>query len=220
MEGNQNKNKVLAVIATVTLLMGVIGATYAYFAAQIGGAKTANVTLTIPTTDTVTYSTGSAITNTATQQNFYQGAGDLTLGTTTAQAQLKASSSAAVPTNTYCYLAYYTVTNGLAYTVNSSTPEVVMTVTKKINSGSAVTVYQNVDVTPARTCYFPKTNASGTLSTCQTSAIKHTFNATSAGATTTDLFNITVVFKNLSTDQQANTNKTYKGVVHIESVAC
>ena len=223
MEENQDKkknNKLVAVIATATLLMGVIGATYAYFAAQIGDAKTANVTLTTKTTDTVTFSTGSAISNTATQQNFYEGAGDLTIGTTTAQAQLKANNSAAVATNTYCYLAYYTITNGLAYTVNSSTPEVVMTVTKKTNTNSAVTVYQNVDVTTAKTCYFPKTNASGTLSTCQTSAIKHTFVATSAGATTTDLFNITVVFKNLSTDQQANTNKQYKGVVHIENVAC
>ena len=216
MEGNQNKNnksKVLAVIATVTLLMGVIGATYAYFAAQIGAAKTANVTLTTKTTDTVTFSTGSAISNTATQQNFYEGAGDLLIGTTTAQAQLKANNNASVPTNTYCYLAYYTVTDPLAYTVNSSTPELLLNVTK---NGTAVITNKDI-TTGTATVYFPTANNGTTY--------KHTFAATTKNTTTTDTFNVTVTFKNLSTDQSSttgtnNTGKTFTGVIHIENVAC
>ena len=217
MEENQNKkknSKVLAVIAIATLLVGVIGATYAYFVGQIGGPATANVTLTTGTNDVVTFSAGSAITiGPVTQANFGEGAGDKS-GSTTATAKLKANNQANVPTNSYCYQAYLTVsTNTFAYTVNSSTPELLLNVTK---NGTAVITNKDI-TTGTATVYFPTANNGTTY--------KHTFAATTKNTTTTDTFNVTVTFKNLSTDQSSttgtnNTGKTFTGVIHIENVAC
>ena len=230
MKENQDKkknNKLVAVIAIATLLVGVIGATYAYFVSQIGPAATANVTLTTGTNDVVTFSTGSAITiGPLTQANFGSGAGDKS-GTTTAVASLKANNQANVATSKYCYKAYLTITtNNLVYT-SGSTPELVLNVVKRVyQNKSAVTttgtatsttnLITNKDITTGTTTVNFPTTADGST----TSVGKHTFLATTKNLVTTDVFDVTVTFKNLNSDQQLNTGKTFSAVIHIENMAC
>ena len=205
---DNRKNVVFAAIAIATLIVAIIGATYAYFVAQVGSGATANVTLTTRTTDSLTFSTGSAITiGPVTQANFAQGAGNKS-GSTTGTVQLKANANSSA---TYCYSAYLKVTtNNFVYsTAPTNTPE--LTVTAQKNS---TTVLSSRDITTAAVnsqVNFP-TALNG-------STVKHTITAT-AGNTTTDNWTVTVTFVNLNSDQNSNTGKTFQATIYFENTAC
>ena len=65
------KNTILlTVIAIATLLVAMVGATFAYFTAQRGKGAQADITVTTSTSDSVIYSQFSNLTVVATQQNF------------------------------------------------------------------------------------------------------------------------------------------------------
>ena len=55
------KNTILIAIGLVTLLIVIIGATYAYFTAQGGGSNNTNVDVTTGTTDLLSFSFGDEI---------------------------------------------------------------------------------------------------------------------------------------------------------------
>lgn len=60
----------LTVIAIATLLVAVVGATFAYFSAQIGQGKSAQMTVTTSNEDTLTYGSFKPLYIIATQTNF------------------------------------------------------------------------------------------------------------------------------------------------------
>ena len=71
------KNTVLlTVIAIVTLLLCVIGATFAYFQAQGGIGVNANVNVTTNTTDNLSFFVGNPISFSINQENFGPGDGN------------------------------------------------------------------------------------------------------------------------------------------------
>ena len=84
-KSNQKKALVLSVIGVLTLIAVVVGATFAYFAAQSGGAGNINVNAGTATTDNLSFSVGEAISIIADQSNFAQGLGNQA-GSTTASA--------------------------------------------------------------------------------------------------------------------------------------
>ncbi len=71
----------LTVIAIATLLVAVIGATFAYFTAQAGAGAQANVNVTTSTTDTATFSKFDNLSINATLQNFDKDDASLTAAT-------------------------------------------------------------------------------------------------------------------------------------------
>ena len=69
----EKKNTVLlTVIAIATLLVAMVGATFAYFTAQRGDGAQADITVTTSTSDSIVYGSFNPLILKATQQNFNQ----------------------------------------------------------------------------------------------------------------------------------------------------
>ncbi len=66
----KNKTFVLSIVAIATLLIVVVGATYAYFVAQGGASANTNVNVQTSTTDNLSFEVGEAINITVNQDNF------------------------------------------------------------------------------------------------------------------------------------------------------
>ncbi len=98
------KNTVLlTVIAVATLLVAVIGATFAYFTAQRGDGAQADITVTTSTSDSIVYGNFEPLLLKATQQNFASEAGSLQ-ASTEGKITLTASDNAdRSDTADYCY---------------------------------------------------------------------------------------------------------------------
>ncbi|MEG1506295.1 MAG: hypothetical protein RR478_02230 [Bacilli bacterium] len=204
----EKKNTLLlTVIAVATLLVAVVGATFAFFTAQKGTGANANVNVKTSTTDSLVYNAGTAISITATQANFAEGLGNRT-GVNTSTVTLVANADTSA---TYCYTADFIVTaNTFEYSAlnNGHLPELKVDITK---NGTAVMTARDITTTGASTINVPTVNAGAVL--------KHPINA-AAGATTTDSWETTVTLVNLAVDQQENTGKTFAGTITFTTVAC
>ncbi len=212
MEVNNNKNSiVITVIAVATLLVAVVGATFAYFQATADSAKSTNVTVTTGTAGSTTFTVGSAINITADQTTFASGAGNRS-GSTTGSAKFVAPTAVSGTLNASDLQSCYKVTvnisaNGFSYTVNSNTPELTLTVTK-----NSTAVVSSKDITTTTGDIQIPTASGGTTYT-------HTL-STTAGGNVTDSWNVTVTLINLTTNQNANAGKSLSGTLKFESTSC
>ena len=68
-----NNKKILSLIALILIAVMVLGATYAYFAAQVSDAVTRNVNVLTHTVDTLTFSISNDINIEVNPEDFYQG---------------------------------------------------------------------------------------------------------------------------------------------------
>ncbi len=101
---DNNKNKILTLIAIITIVLTLIGATYAFFAAQAGGTTSTNATVTSNTTDLLTFSMNRDISFTVTQSDFQEN-GTNKSGDATATATLTPNNKTGAATmNYYLYL--------------------------------------------------------------------------------------------------------------------
>ena len=212
---NRKNTILLTVIAVATLLVAVVGATFAYFTAQ--GGTTAQTPVNVQTAQT---SNGSFVTNgqisiNATQENFYQGAGDQK-STATAKVTYTASSTAA---SDFCYTVGLQVTaNNFVYTTApTNTPELTFTARKNANASdmtSATTLIdaQDITTTTASTTIQVPTSVGG-------GEYKHQISATQ-GQKITDQWDFTVTLVNLESDQNANTGKAFTGQIVFTHVEC
>ena len=87
---NNKKTMILSVVAIVTFAILIVGATYAYFTAQIGDGKRAGINVTTYTTDVLTFATGDAVSLEADKTTFGKDKGSVS-GTTYASALLTAN---------------------------------------------------------------------------------------------------------------------------------
>ncbi len=212
---NRKNTILLTVIAVATLLVAVVGATFAYFTAQ--GGTTARTPVNVQTAQT---SNGSFVTNgsisvTANQEDFYQGAGDRS-STATATVTYTASSTAA---SDFCYTVGLQVTsNNFEYTTApANTPELTFTARKSANASDmtgATTLIdaQDITTTTASTTIQVPTSVGG-------GEYNHQISATQ-GQTITDKWDFTVTLVNLDSDQNANTNKSMAGQIVFTHVDC
>ena len=76
------KNMVFMVIGAITLIAVTLGATYAYFVAQSGGAGNIDTNVITGTTDNLSFSFGDEINIYATEENFAEGMGSISDSTT------------------------------------------------------------------------------------------------------------------------------------------
>ncbi len=104
---NRKKEITLLVIGILTLVFLVVGATYAFFKAQTGPAANFNVSTTTGTTDNLTFTTVGNILINASADNFAKGSEDL-FGTITATANLIANNGTNI-TEPYYYNVYLEV---------------------------------------------------------------------------------------------------------------
>ena len=205
------KTKIISVVAVVALALTVITATYAYFQAQVGDPAVADIKVNVNTVDTFTFSSGSAISFSINQDNFASGKGNQT-GSTYASATLTANNKTNTATEHY-YLYLNIENNTFTYSINESTPEIIMTVTD--SSGTEVTdisTLNHVIVTGANGAQvsgYDITNKKGLITLFNNREITTT-------SSKEERWNIKVTFVNYDASQSANAGKSMSAKVMIQ----
>ncbi|MBD9106477.1 hypothetical protein EGP99_04545, partial [bacterium] len=115
MNNNKKQALILSIVAVVTLIALVVGATFAYFKAQGGTGSSTEVKVTTYTTDMLTFTTGNAISLYADQSSFGQEKGSLS-GETFAKATLVANNKTNEATDNY-YVYFNIENNTFKYTL-------------------------------------------------------------------------------------------------------
>ena len=205
------KTKIISVVAIVALALTVITATYAYFNAQGGSATSTNLNVTTYTTDVFTFAAGDEINLEITQSNFASGKGNA-VGNTFASATLTANNKTNTATEHY-YLYLNIENNDFEYTVNSSTPELMLTITD--SEGNEVTDIEGLihtTVTDAKgttVSGYDITTKSGLLTLFKNREI-------TATSKKEEKWNINITFVNYDENQNANAGKSMSAKVMIQ----
>ena len=209
---NKKNTILLTVIAVATLLVAVVGATFAYFTAQGGTTAQTPVTVQTASTSNGSFQTSGAITINATQENFGQSMGNQT-GQATGTVTYTASSTAA---SDFCYTVTLDITaNNFEYTTEESTPELTFTAEKAASATdltSPTTLIDAQDITTTSTDIQIPNAVSG-------SDYVHKISA-GQGATVNDQWRFTVTFVNLDSDQNENTGKSFTGQIVFAQTEC
>ena len=205
------KTKIISIVAIVALLLVVITATYAYFQAQTGEGSQTDIKINANTVDTFTFATGNPISFTLDQNNFASGTGNQS-GSTFASALLTANNKTNTATEHY-YLYLNIENNSFTYSIDNSTPEIIMTI--KDSSGTEVTnisTLNHVIVTGAN-----GTQVSGYDITSKSGVIT-LFNNREITTTSSkeEKWNITITFVNYDQNQKANAGKSMSAKLMIQ----
>ena len=205
------KTKIISIVAIVALALTVITATYAYFQAQTGEGSQTDIKINANTVDTFTFATGSQISFNINQENFASGTGNQS-GSTFASALLTANNKTNKATEHY-YLYLKIEKNTFTYSINTNTPEIIMTV--KDSSGTEVTdisTLNHVIVTGAngtQVSGYDITNKSGLITLFDNREITTT-------SSKEEKWNITITFVNYDANQNGNAGKSMSAKVMIQ----
>ena len=208
---NKKQAIILSVVASIALLVLIVGATYAYFQASGGTGTSANLRVTTYTTDVFNFEVGNDISIYADATSFASGKGNA-VGSTFAKAILTANNKTNTATEHY-YLYLNISNNTFLYTQNESTPELLLTITDA--SGNAVTditslTYKTVtDGKGTSISGYDITNKSGLITLFNNKEI-------TASPTKTDEWNITVTLVNYDKDQSNNMGKKFNAKLMIQ----
>ena len=196
---NEKKVLVLSFLGVITFIAVVVGATYAYFTAQGGGTGNINVNAQTATTDNLSFQVGSAISLTASQEDFAQGMGNKS-GSTFARATLTANNATNTATRNY-YVYLDIESNDFEYTTVDNQAELLLKVTDP--TGAEVTTLGSLErKTSGGVTGFDITTQTGLIT------IADNYEITSTGTVTQD-WTVEVIFANLDSDQNANTGKSF-----------
>ena len=205
------KTKIISIGAVVALALTVITATYAYFQAQVGDPAVADIKVNANTVDTFTFSNGSAISFSINQDNFASGAGNQT-GSTYASAMLTANNKTNTATEHY-YMYLNIENNTFTYSINTNTPEIIMTVKNSVgNEVTDISTLNHVIVTGAngtQVSGYDITNKSGLITLFDNREITTT-------SSKEEKWNITITFVNYDENQNANAGKSMSAKVMIQ----
>ena len=207
----KKKPIILSVIALLALVALVVGATFAYFQAQVGEGKSADVVVKSYTVDTFTFSTGSQISLNLDQENFASGKGNIT-GSTYASAILTANNKTNTATEHY-YLYLNIENNTFTYSINESTPEIIMTVTDsggtEVTDITGLTHTSVTDASGATISGYDITNKNGLITLFNNREITTT-------SSKEEKWNITITFVNYDASQNGNAGKSMSARVMIQ----
>ena len=200
----KNKKAItLSIIASLALLVLIIGATYAYFQASGGDGTSANLRVTTYTTDIITFEVGSNINIETNATLFSQGKGNAS-GTTFARATLTANNKTNSATENY-NLFLNISDNTFLYSVDTNTPELILTIKDKSNnevtSIEGLTYKTVTDGKGTTIKGFDITNKNGLLT-----LFNKDITTTSK---TVEEWNVTVTFVNYNKDQTKNAGKKF-----------
>ena len=208
---NKKQAIILSVVAIVTLLSLILGATYAYFQASGNIGSSTNVNVTTYTSDLLTFEIGDDIAVYANQTSFASGKGNAT-GSTYAKATLVANNKTNEATKNY-YVYLNISENTFTYTQNESTPELLLTI--KDTSGNEITSITGLthktltDGKGASISGFDITTKSGVITLFDNREI-------TATPTKTEEWNITVTFVNYNANQTGNAGKSFNAKLIIQ----
>ena len=205
MEKNKKQAMVLTLVAVITLVILVLGATYAYFQATGGDAASSNLNVITATTDLTTFKIDKAINIAVTQSDFAKGSGNKS-DSTKAIATLTASNSTNIDKSSDRYNVYFIIeANDFIYTTNDTTPEILLNVTdpngnKVENITGLIHTKDGFDIT---------TRTGGFLIMAD-----YDIEASRAQIVSQE-WNVEVTFVNLDTDQVKNMGKTLTGKLYL-----
>lgn len=210
---NKKNTILLTVIAVATLLVAVVGATFAYFTATGGAAASKQVNVITGTAASSSFAIDGAIniyadaTNFAENQPNRTGSSNGTV-TFTAPTQPEGSTPLEAKDLQFCYSVSLNITgNDFVYTTEAETPELTLDVTKDTTS-----VVTAMDITTKKENIQIPTEAGKTT-------YIHKITAT-PGQTVTEKWKTTVTLVNLDSDQNKNTGKNLAGVLQFTHVDC
>ena len=195
---------ILSIVASLALLVLIVGATYAYFQASGGTGTNADVKVTTYTTDVFNFEVGNDISIYADATSFASGKGNA-VGSTFAKAILSANNKTNTATK-YYYLYLNISKNTFTYTQNEDTPEILLTI--KDDAGNEITsindlTYKTVtDGKGATIKGFDITTGIGLITLLNNKEI-------TASPQKTDTWNLTVTFINYDKDQSKNAGKSF-----------
>lgn len=246
---NRKNTILLTVIAVATLLVAVVGATFAYFTAQGGGADQTNVTVRTETSSNSSIVVQDSLTLVANQENFGESAAAHLTSTPAATGTITwtPSTGAASDDLNFCYSVEIDVTeNGFEYptaanlndteesalTQYYNTPELLLNITKNgtpitgSTSGEVTSLnYETVDAALTGTrgevsgWDLTGSTTSGTYNVTDGTDNIHQITGT-AGNASTDNWSAQVTLVNKDIDQQYNTNKTFTASIIFTQVDC
>ena len=207
----QNKKQIiLSIIAIVTLAILVIGASFAYFAAQGNTSAQTSATVKTYTVNVFSFETGDPISFSLNQENFASGKGNQT-GSTFAKAILTANNK--TNTATEHYNMYLNISeNTFDYSIDENTPEILLTITDGTNPVTNITSLTYKTVTDGKgnsISGYDITNKTGLIELFSNREITTT-------STKTENWNISVTFINYNADQSKNAGNTFSGKVLIQ----
>ena len=226
---NRKNTILLTVIAVATLLVAVVGATFAYFTAQGTGSQQKEIEVTSETIDSMAFYIDKNIDIEATTANFTDGGSDVT-DTITATATFNANNSKAAE---FCYTVDLIVSsNTFDYTVLNTErlPELTLHVTKDAETAGTPTDIIAVPTTEADAGDLTGDSPStiNIPTTAGGSNYKHKISA-DAGERIVDTWKVTVTFVNHDFDQsspgeqgtgEVNTGKEFRATLKFSSTAC
>ena len=204
---NKKQALILSIVAVVTLITLIVGATYAYFKAQGGTGGSSDVNVITATTDLLTFKIDKAINIGISQSEFKKGNPDAS-DSTGAHATLTASNSKNVEKTTRSYNIYFVIdTNDFEYTTQNGTPELYLNVTDP--NGNRL---ENITGLVHYDKGFDITTRTGGFLLVPDYDIEAT-----RGNTITQDWKVEVTFANLDTDQSKNMGKSLSGKLFVTS---
>ena len=218
---NKKNTILLTVIAVATLLVAVVGATFAYFTAQGAQGTTATVTVSTGTAASSEFGTIDPLNIYADATTFAEGAGDVTDDTTgtvkwTAPGAVTGQEAPSEADRSFCYTASLNITAN-TFTVSAANTEKLNELEFTAKKGETV-LLDKISLVDFDT----KVGKTGTIkipTTANGSEYTHKLVA-DAGASVTDNWTITVTLKNLAINQNENTGKQLTGQIAFTKTNC
>ncbi len=217
---NKKNTILLTVIAVATLLVAVVGATFAYFTASGAQGTTGNVTVSTGTAASSEFGVIKALNLYADASTFAQGGKDVT-GETTGSVKWTAPGATQEHTpdeaeRSFCYTAALNITAN-TFTVSAANTEKLNELEFTAKKGEKV-LLDKVSLVDFDT-KAGKTGSINIPTTAGGSEYTHKLIA-DAGASLTDNWTITVTLKNLDMNQNENTGKQLTGQIAFTKVNC
>lgn len=218
---NKKNTILLTVIAVATLLVAVVGATFAYFTAQGAQETTATVKVSTDTAASSEFGTIDPLNIYANAITFAEGAGDVTDDTTgtvkwTAPGAVTGQEAPSEADRSFCYTASLNITAN-TFTVSAANTEKLNELEFTAKKGETV-LLDKISLVDFDT----KVGKTGTIkipTTANGSEYTHKLVA-DAGASVTDNWTITVTLKNLAMNQNENTGKQLTGQIAFTKTDC
>ena len=217
---NKKNTILLTVIAVATLLVAVVGATFAYFTASGAQGTTGDVTVSTGTAASSEFGVIKALNLYADASTFAQGGADVT-GETTGSVKWTAPGATQEHTpdeaeRSFCYTAALNITAN-TFTVSAANTEKLNELEFTAKKGEKV-LLDKVSLVDMDT-KAGKTGSINIPTTADGSEYTHKLIA-DAGASLTDEWTITVTLKNLDMNQNENTGKQLTGQIAFTKVNC
>ena len=207
----KNKAIVLSVIASLTLMLLLIGATYAYFQAKTDSGSPADVKVQTYTVDVLSFETGDPLSFTIDHDNFAKDQDSLS-ASTFASAILSANNKTNTATDHY-YMYLNISNNSFIYTQDVNTPEMILTITSAsgtpLTSIDGLTYKEVTDNKGTKISGFDITTKNGLIPLLSNKEI-------SASPKTEEKWNVTITFVNYNLDQSKNAGKDFTAKLMIQ----